>query len=58
MEFTREIYWNVGHGFLTLGPMYLLALTAIVSLFTITDGHFFKLFDVFRESQFSKSGFA
>ncbi len=29
MEFTREIYWNVGHGFLTLGPMYLLALTAI-----------------------------
>jgi len=29
-----------------------------VSLFTITDGHFFKLFDVFRESQFSKSGFA
>jgi len=30
----------------------------IMSLFTITDGHFFKLFDVFRESQFSKSGFA
>nr|WP_240194284.1 heterodisulfide reductase-related iron-sulfur binding cluster [Desulfopila inferna] len=29
MEFTREIYWNVGHGFLTLGPMYLLALAAI-----------------------------
>lgn len=29
MEFTREIYWNVGHGFLTLGPMYLLALMAI-----------------------------
>ena len=29
MEFTREIYWNVGHGFLTLGPMYLLAFTAI-----------------------------
>jgi len=29
-----------------------------LSLFTITDGHFFKLFDVFRESQFSKSGFA
>lgn len=29
MEFTREIYWNVGHGFLTLGPMYLFALTAI-----------------------------
>ncbi len=29
MEFTREIYWNVGHGFWTLGPMYLLALVAI-----------------------------
>ncbi len=29
MEFTREIYWNVGHGFLTLGPMYLLAFSAI-----------------------------
>lgn len=29
MEFTREIYWNVGHGFMTLGPMYLLAFSAI-----------------------------
>jgi len=29
MEATREIYWNVGHGLLTLGPMYLLTLTAI-----------------------------
>ncbi|MFH0783476.1 MAG: (Fe-S)-binding protein [Pseudomonadota bacterium] len=29
MEFTREIYWNVGHGVLTLLPMYLLAIAAI-----------------------------
>ncbi len=29
MEFTREIYWNVGHGPLTLIPMYVLAIGAI-----------------------------
>jgi Fe-S oxidoreductase/nitrate reductase gamma subunit len=29
MEFTREIYWNVGHGAWTLLPMYLLAIAAI-----------------------------
>lgn len=29
MEFTREIYWNVGHGAATLIPMYLLAIFAI-----------------------------
>ncbi|TKB25217.1 4Fe-4S dicluster domain-containing protein [Desulfopila sp. IMCC35006] len=29
MEFTREIYWNVGHGVTTLAPMYLLALAAV-----------------------------
>ena len=29
MEFTREIYWNVGHGAGTLVPMYLLAIAAI-----------------------------
>ncbi len=29
MEFTREIYWNVGHGAWTLVPMYLLAIVAI-----------------------------
>lgn len=32
MEFTREIYWNVGHGLTTLGPMYLLALAAFAVL--------------------------
>ena len=29
MEFTREIYWNVGHSAATLVPMYLLAIGAI-----------------------------
>ena len=29
MEFTREIYWNVGHGAGTLIPMYALTLVAI-----------------------------
>ncbi|MFW2368675.1 MAG: heterodisulfide reductase-related iron-sulfur binding cluster [Desulforhopalus sp.] len=32
MEFTREIYWNVGHGALTLIPMYLLAIAAVTIL--------------------------
>ena len=29
MEFTREIYWNVGHGLTTLAPMYVLLLAAL-----------------------------
>ena len=29
MEYTREIYWNIGHGAMTLVPMYLLAIIAI-----------------------------
>jgi len=29
MEITREIYWNIGHGWKTLVPMYLLTLVAI-----------------------------
>lgn len=32
MDATREIYWNVGHGFSTLGPMYFLALAAFAIL--------------------------
>jgi Fe-S oxidoreductase/nitrate reductase gamma subunit len=32
MEFTREIYWNVGHGAPTLIPMYLLVISSIVLL--------------------------
>jgi len=32
MEFTREIYWNVGNGAATLLPMYLLTLMAVAVL--------------------------
>lgn len=32
MEYTREIYWNVGHGAMTLIPMYLLAIIGIAVL--------------------------
>lgn len=32
MEYTREIYWNVGHGAATLVPMYLLSIIAIAVL--------------------------
>ncbi|MCF6265136.1 MAG: 4Fe-4S dicluster domain-containing protein [Desulfuromusa sp.] len=32
MEYTREIYWNVGHGATTLVPMYLLSLAAVAIL--------------------------
>ncbi len=32
MEYTREIYWNVGHGAETLLPMYLLAIMAVALL--------------------------
>ena len=32
MEFTREIYWNVGHGAATLAPMYLFTAVALAVL--------------------------
>ena len=32
MEFSREIYWNVGHGAGTLVPMYLLTIAALAVL--------------------------
>lgn len=32
MELTREIYWNVGHGAVTLVPMYLLTIVAVAVL--------------------------
>ena len=32
MEFTREIYWNVGHGVLTLVPMYVLVIISLALL--------------------------
>ncbi|MDY0391366.1 MAG: heterodisulfide reductase-related iron-sulfur binding cluster [Desulfobulbus oligotrophicus] len=47
MEFTREIYWNVGHGFTTLGPMYGLLLVALV-FFTVG---FLKRITVYRLGQ-------
>ncbi len=47
MEFTREIYWNVGHGFTTLGPMYLL-FAAAVAAFVLG---FRKRIEVYRLGQ-------
>lgn len=32
MEYTRELYWNIGHGAGTLVPMYLLTLAALGAL--------------------------
>lgn len=47
MEFTREIYWNVGHGALTLIPMYLLVIVAVALLCWA----FFKRIEVYRQGQ-------
>lgn len=47
MEFTREIYWNVGHGFTTLAPMYGLLLVAL-TIFVIG---FLKRIKVYRLGQ-------
>ena len=47
MEFTREIYWNVGHGLTTLGPMYGLLLVALI-IFAIG---FLKRIKVYRLGQ-------
>jgi Fe-S oxidoreductase/nitrate reductase gamma subunit len=45
MEFTREIYWNVGHGASTLVPMYLFAIGAIALLVW----GFWKRIEVYRQ---------
>lgn len=47
MEFTREIYWNVGHGLTTLGPMYGLLLVALI-IFAIG---FLKRIKIYRLGQ-------
>ena len=47
MEFTREIYWNVGHGALTLVPMYLLVIAAI----TVLVKAFLKRRAVYKQGQ-------
>jgi len=47
MEISREIYWNVGHGAVTLVPMYFLALTAIV----IMALGFLKRLELYRQGK-------
>jgi len=47
MEFTREIYWNVGHGVTTLLPMYLLTFAAIAVLVNA----FMKRIKVYKQGQ-------
>ena len=47
MEFTREIYWNVGHGFTTLAPMYGLLLVALA----VFARGFLKRIKVYRLGQ-------
>jgi Fe-S oxidoreductase/nitrate reductase gamma subunit len=47
MEFTREIYWNVGHGALTLVPMYLLVVAAL----TVLVRGFLKRVEVYKQGQ-------
>ncbi len=47
MEFTREIYWNVGHGVTTLLPMYLLTFAAIAVLINA----FMKRIKVYKQGQ-------
>ena len=47
MEFTREIYWNVGHGALTLVPMYLLVIAAL----TILIRAFLKRVAIYRQGR-------
>lgn len=45
MLFTREIYWNVGHGPSTLVPMYILTLAAIAALVMV----FRKRLPIYRQ---------
>ncbi|MDX2481099.1 MAG: heterodisulfide reductase-related iron-sulfur binding cluster [Desulfuromusa sp.] len=47
MEYTREIYWNVGHGATTLVPMYLLSLAAVAILVTV----FLQRIKVYKQGQ-------
>jgi Fe-S oxidoreductase/nitrate reductase gamma subunit len=47
MEFTREIYWNVGHGINTLLPMYVLTFASIAMLVNA----FMKRIKVYKQGQ-------
>ena len=47
MIYTRQIYWNVGHGAATLVPMYLLTLAA----FAVVAWGFWRRIQVYRQGQ-------
>jgi len=47
MEYTREIYWNVGHGAGTLVPMYLLSFAAVAILVYV----FLKRLKIYQQGQ-------
>ncbi len=47
MEYTREIYWNVGHGAATLVPMYLLSFVAAAVLVYV----FLQRVKVYKQGQ-------
>ena len=47
MEYTREIYWNVGHGAATLVPMYLLSLAAVSVLVYV----FLQRIKIYKQGQ-------
>lgn len=47
MEFTRQIYWNVGHGASTLVPMYLFAVASIAFIAYM----FYKRSAVYRKGR-------
>lgn len=47
MEFTREIYWNIGHDLKVLLPMYLLSVAAVAVLIN----EFMRRIKVYRQGQ-------
>jgi len=47
MEYTREIYWNVGHGAATLVPMYLLSFAAVAIAVYV----FLKRIKIYKQGQ-------
>ena len=47
MEYTREIYWNIGHSWAVLLPMYLLSLAAVA----IVVNTFIQRIKIYRQGQ-------
>ncbi|MCW8858152.1 MAG: 4Fe-4S dicluster domain-containing protein, partial [Deltaproteobacteria bacterium] len=47
MEYTREIYWNIGHSWAVLLPMYLLSFAAVA----IVVNEFIQRIKVYRQGQ-------